>query len=90
MGGDDLFNMAGISYFQQVDAQKIVQAVEATCQEPGHEQLYWDEVVDKLIRQGGLKITVQEVPASAIVEIDSAAELQAVEADLQNRVVNQK
>ena len=90
VGGDDLFNMAGISYFQQVDAQKIVQAVEATCQEPEHEQLYWDEVVDKLIRQGGLKITVQEVPASAIVEIDSAAELQAVEADLQNRVVNQK
>lgn len=85
VGGNDLFNMAGISYFQQADAQKIAQTVTAACSEAGHEQLYWDEVVDKLIRRGELRLTVHEVPASAIVEIDSAAELQAVEAELKMR-----
>ncbi len=85
VGGDSLFNMAGISYFQQADAQKVAQAVAEVYQEPGHEQLYWDEVVDKLIRRGELNLMVQAVPTSAIVEIDSAAELQAVEADLRKR-----
>lgn len=76
VGGDDLFNMAGISYFKQADAAKIAWAVAAAYQQPGHEQFYWDEVVDKLLRRGELTLTVQEVPASAIVEIDTVAELE--------------
>ena len=76
MGGDDLFNMAGVSYFQQADAAKIAQEVAVAYQQPGHEQLYWDEVVDKLLHMGELRLGVHAVPRQSIVEIDSVAELQ--------------
>lgn len=79
VGGENLFNMVGISYFRQIDAEKIIQAVMKIYHEIGHEQLYWDEVVDRLIQQGELNLAVQEVAASAIVEIDTVAELQIVE-----------
>lgn len=79
VGGDNLFNMAGISYFKQADAAKIARAVAAAYQEPGHEGLYWDEVVDKLLRQREIVMGVHEVPRSAIVEIDSVAELKQVD-----------
>lgn len=79
VGGDSLYNMAGISYFKQADAEKIAQAVAAACRESGHEQLYWDEVVDRLLRRKELCLGLHAVPPNAIIEIDSVAELQEVD-----------
>ena len=73
---DDWVNMAGVSYFPQADAAKIAQEVAVAYQQPGHEQLYWDEVVDKLLHMGEMRLGVHAVPRQSIVEIDSVAELQ--------------
>ncbi len=77
--GDNTFNMAGMSYFLRTDMQKIVHAIEAAYQCAGHEQLYWDEVVDMLVQRGELSIGVQALDPDAIHELDSVAELQMLD-----------
>lgn len=77
VGGDDVYNMAGISYFKAEDAGLIAEAVRKKYSESGHEQLYWDEVVNEMLNT--LKVTVHAVGADQIVEIDSVAELAAVD-----------
>lgn len=77
--GTDTYNMVGISYFKQADASLIANAVENAYKKEGHEQLYWDEIVDSLL--GDLKLTVHPVKSDQIIELDSVAELAAFDPD---------
>ena len=78
-GGDDTYNMVGVSYFRKNEAAIIADAVEEAYRHEGHEQLYWDEIVDRQLSKLGL--TIRPVTAEQIVEIDSVAELEEFDPD---------
>lgn len=78
-GGTDTYNMVGVSYFKQKDATLIADAVLEAYRHEGHEQLYWDEIVDQQL--GNLKLVINPVTAEQIVEIDSVDELAEFDPD---------
>ena len=80
-GGDDCFNMVGVSYFRQPDAARIAQAVLEAVKEPENAQLFWDDVVDRLCREG-LDLVVHEVRPGEIVECDTVQDLENLERSL--------
>lgn len=63
-GGTDTYNMVGVSYFKQKDAALIADAVLEAYRHEGHEQLYWDEIVDQQL--GNLKLVINPVTAEQI------------------------
>lgn len=81
-GGTDRFNMVGVSYFKATDAAKIAVAVLEDVKNPENAQLFWDEVVDRLVKQGELDLVVHEVSSDEIVECDTVEDLQKLEAKL--------
>jgi CTP:phosphocholine cytidylyltransferase-like protein len=76
-GGDDVYNMVGISYFKKADASIIADAITEAYKQPAHKELYWDEIVDRQLKK--IDLTIHPVNADQIVEIDSVAELKAVD-----------
>ena len=72
-GGTDTYNMVGVSYFKQREAKIIADAVVEAYKHEGHEQLYWDEIVDQQLKK--LDLVIHPVNAEQIIEIDSEAEL---------------
>ncbi|MBR4628348.1 MAG: NTP transferase domain-containing protein [Ruminococcus sp.] len=78
-GGTDTYNMVGVSYFKQKDAEIIANAVLEAYKHEGHEQLYWDEIVDQQL--GNIKLVINPVTAEQIVEIDSVDELAEFDPD---------
>ena len=78
-GGDDVYNMVGVSYFTAEDSTIIADAIVKAYNYPGHEQLYWDEIVDQEIEH--VDMNIHPVKANQIVEIDSVAELEVVDPD---------
>ena len=81
-GGTDCFNMVGISYFQQADAAKIANAVVNAVKKPENGNLFWDEVVDRLVKDGGLDLVVHPISSDEIVECDTVEDLNKLEAKL--------
>jgi len=81
-GGDDCFNMVGVSYFRAADAGKVAAAVLEDVRKPENAQLFWDEVVDRLVKCGDLDLVVHEVNPGDIVECDTVEDLKALEAKL--------
>ena len=77
LGGDDLYNMVGISYWKQDDAKLIHDSIEEAYKHEGHENLYWDEIVDKEIKN--IYVTINSVDAKQIVEIDTCKELAEID-----------
>lgn len=75
--GTDKYNMVGISYFKQEDARILAEAILNAYKEKGHEQLYWDEVVDRNLDK--LDMRIHPVKGTELIEIDSVAELQNVD-----------
>ena len=78
-GGTDTYNMVGVSYFRQPDAAKIAEAVTRDVQAPENFNLFWDEVVDRLVKRGELDLVVHEVSPKSIVECDTIEDLQKLE-----------
>lgn len=76
-GGTDTFNMAGISYWKKEDACIIREAIRKAYEKPGHEQLFWDEIVDQEL--SNLNVTVEKIPVNSIIEIDTLEELQEID-----------
>jgi len=75
--GNDVYNMVGISFFKKDDAKVIANAITEAYKYPGHEDLYWDEIVDQQLKN--INLTIHTVNANQIVEIDSVEELKAVD-----------
>ena len=80
-GGTDCFNMVGISYFRQADAKRIAEAVREAVMDPANAQLFWDDIVDRLVRNG-LDLTIHEVQSNEIVECDTIEDLKRLEESL--------
>ena len=80
-GGTDCFNMVGISYFRQADARRIAEAVCTASQDPANAQLFWDDIVDRLVRED-LDLTIHEIRPGEIVECDTVEDLRKLEESL--------
>lgn len=77
VGGQNVYNMVGLSYWTAADSQKIAQQTLNKYKEEGHETLYWDEVVDELLDQ--IVVGIQEVTQEQIIEIDTFDELKQID-----------
>lgn len=75
-GGEDAYNMVGISYWKKEDAKVIREAICNAYKSPGHEQLFWDEIVNEQL--GNIQAGVLPVPAESVQEIDTIEELEKV------------
>lgn len=84
LGGDDLYNMVGISYWKQADAKVIHDAIAEAYKHAGHEKLYWDEIVDREIKN--VYVTIKPVDEKQIVEIDTCKELAEIDSSYETVV----
>lgn len=75
--GEDAYNMCGICYLKKKEAKVVADAILEAYQHPGHENLFWDQIVDQQLPK--LDLMVHPVNHEQIVEIDSVAELQAID-----------
>ena len=75
-GGTDCYNMVGVAYFTETDARMLREAIESAYAETGYEGLFWDEVVDRNLDK--LKLHIYPIEGTQIMEIDTVAELEAV------------
>lgn len=80
--GDDAYNECGICYLMQKDAALIADAVKEAYLHPGHENLFWDQIADQQLPN--FKPHVHPVSVNQIVEIDSVAELKAIDSSYAN------
>lgn len=76
-GGKDTYNMVGISYFKKEDAKVIHDAIEEAYKSAGHEQLFWDEIVNQLLDR--LDLCINPIEEGQIVEIDTIDDLKKVD-----------
>lgn len=82
-GGTDTYNMVGISFFKQEDAQILAQAIVQAYQKEENANLYWDEVVDRNLDR--LRLKVWAVEEGQIVETDTVEELIAMDRSALNQ-----
>lgn len=76
-GGENTYNMVGISWWKQEDARILRKGLEEAYKEEGHETLFWDEIADRKIKE--IEIEVLEVAEDSIVEIDTLEELKRID-----------
>ena len=76
IGGDNLFNMVGISVWSKEDFQKIGNRVEKMMNEPNGDKKFWDEAVDEILDK--ISVYVLPVENGKIIEIDTVEELERV------------
>lgn len=72
-GGTNLYNMVGVSYWKKEDAKIIRNGIQKIYKQKGHEQLFWDEVVDKELDK--INVSILEVLPNDIIEVDTIEEL---------------
>lgn len=75
--GSDCYNMVGVAYFKKKDAKVIVDGIQEAYQHKGHEQLYWDEIVNAKL--DSISLGIKPVLGTQIVEIDTVDELIAID-----------
>lgn len=85
-GAYNAYNMAGISYWHKNDARMIKEKIDEEYQLNGHEKLFWDEVVDRILDR--MDVRVCEVPEQSIFEIDTIEDLHELETILSNKTIH--
>ncbi len=83
--GDDTYNMCGVCYLKKREAKIVADAILEAYQHEGHENLFWDEIVNQQLPN--LDLGVHPVNHDQIVEIDSVAELKAIDPSYENVTV---
>ena len=74
--GTDSYNMTGIAFLKKEDAATLYNAITEEYEKPGYEDLFWDDVVDRHIKE--FKLTVHPIDNESIIEIDTVEELEEV------------
>lgn len=82
--GDNCYNMCGISYFAEEDSVILADAIDDRYSKPGHEDVYWDDVVNENL--DNLKLVIHPVKNDQITEIDSVEELAAFDENYVNQI----
>lgn len=75
-GGQDTYNMVGVAYFKQKEAELLAQMLEEACQYEENDQLFWDDIVNRNLDQ--LELKIKPIEAGQLVEIDTVEELKKV------------
>ena len=76
--GNDIWQMVGISYWNDADGHKLSQDLEEVYVSPGGKERYWEQV-PLVYRKENYKVAVRACRDEDIVEIDSFAELKALD-----------
>ncbi len=72
-GGCNTYNMVGVAYFKQQEAQILKAEIEKAYPFEENRQLFWDDIVDRNLDK--LYLTVEPVTDGQLVEIDTVEEL---------------
>lgn len=76
--GDDIWQMVGISYWNESDGYKLSQDISDVYASPGGKERYWEQV-PLVYKKEHYKVEIQECYDEDIVEIDTFNELKAVD-----------
>lgn len=82
IGGDDVYQMVGISYWNEQDGKQLGRDVEAFYNQEGGPARYWDEV-SLIDYKDNYNVYVKPLHADDIIEIDTYEELQAIDPSYQ-------
>lgn len=78
VGGEDCWQMVGISYWNDVDGHKLSHDIADVYASPGGKERYWEQV-PLVYRKEHYKVEVRECFDEDIVEIDTFRELKAID-----------
>lgn len=76
--GDDIWQMVGISYWNEVDGHKLSQDIADVYASPGGKERYWEQVPLRY-RQEHYSVEIRECFDKDIVEIDTFNELKSID-----------
>ena len=76
--GDDIWQMVGISYWNETDGHKLSQDIQEVYASPGGKERYWEQV-PLVYRKEHYAVEVRECRDEDIVEIDTFKELKAID-----------
>ena len=76
--GDDIFQMVGISYWDEADGHKLSQDIQEVYRSPGGKERYWEQV-PLVFKKEHYKVEIRECFDEDIVEIDTFNELKAID-----------
>ena len=76
--GDDIWQMVGISYWNEIDGHKLSQDIADVYQSPGGKERYWEQV-PLVYRKEHYAVEICECHDEDIVEIDTFKELKAID-----------
>lgn len=76
--GDDIWQMVGISYWNEADGHKLSQDIQDVYLSPGGKERYWEQV-PLVYRKEHYSVEVRECHDEDIIEIDTFKELKAID-----------
>ena len=76
--GDDIWQMVGISYWNEVDGHKLSQDIQDVYAAPGGKERYWEQV-PLVYKKDHYSVHIRECFDKDIVEIDTFNELKAID-----------
>lgn len=76
--GNDIWQMVGISYWNEADGHKLSQDIADVYASPGGKERYWEQV-PLLYRKEHYQVEVRECHETDIVEIDTFKELKIID-----------
>lgn len=76
--GDDIYQMVGISYWNEADGHKLSQDIPDVYQAPGGKERYWEQV-PLVYKKEHYRVEIRECYDNDIVEIDTFNELKAID-----------
>ena len=76
--GDDIWQMVGISYWNEADGHKLSQDIQDVYNSPGGKERYWEQV-PLVYRKEHYAVEVRECHDEDIVEIDTFKELKTID-----------
>ncbi len=76
--GDDIWQMVGISYWNDADGHKLSQDIQEVYQSPGGKERYWEQV-PLVYKKNHYNVEVYECHDEDIVEIDTFKELKEID-----------
>lgn len=77
--GDDIWQMVGISYWNEEDGRKLSEDIARVYQSPGGKERYWEQVPLRYCKDH-YRVEIRDCLDSDIVEIDTFKELKEIDA----------
>ena len=76
--GDDIWQMVGISYWNEADGRKLADHIIKAYEMPGGKEFYWEQV-PLVVYKNEYKVAVRDCADEDIIEIDTFRELKAID-----------